>query len=253
MLAKRIVACLDVADGKVVKGVRFVDLREAGDPVALAERYGAEGADEIVFLDITATVEGRAALVEVVEATARRTFVPLTVGGGVRSVEDARRLLLAGADKVAVNSAAVRDPALITQLANAFGAQATVLAIDARREDGSWRVWTAGGRTPTDRDAVQWAREGVERGAGEILLTSMDADGVRTGFDLPMVRAVADAVSVPVVASGGAGAASHFSTLFCETGASAALAASIFHEGSVLIASVKRELADHDIPVRPIR
>ncbi|HSM50973.1 MAG TPA: imidazole glycerol phosphate synthase subunit HisF [Thermoanaerobaculia bacterium] len=249
-LARRIVACLDVAEGRVVKGVNFVDLRDAGDPAELAWRYGEEGADEVVLLDISATPAGRETAAAVVERAARRLFVPLTVGGGVRSLADAKRLLAAGADKVAVNSAAVRRPELLAELSDAFGAQAVVLAIDARREDGAWRVFTAGGRVPEPLDAVAWAREGAALGAGEILVTSMDTDGVREGFDCRLVRAVVDATTVPVVASGGAGSAAHFVEVFTEGRADAALAASIFHYGTLPLGRLKDELAAAGIPVR---
>lgn len=252
MLAKRIIACLDVADGRVVKGVNFVDLKDAGDPVELAERYTDEGADEIVFLDITATIEGRLAMAKIVEATARRVFVPLTVGGGIGSVEDGRRMLHSGADKVAVNSAAVRRPELIQELASTFGSQAVVLAIDARSTPNGWKVYLNGGRVQTDLEAVEWARRGTQLGAGEILLTSMDADGVKQGFDLSLTRAVAAAVSVPVIASGGAGEVQHFSDLFRATSATAGLAASIFHYGTVSIRDLKEHLQRDQVLVRPI-
>lgn len=251
-MSKRIIACLDVAGGRVVKGVNFVDLMDAGDPVELAARYSEEGADEIVFLDITATLESRGALVKVVEETAKRVFVPLTVGGGVRSADDACRLLHSGADKVAVNSAAIRRPELIEELAGEFGCQAVVLAIDARRTTSGWTVFANGGRTDCKLNAVAWAREGAERGAGEILLTSMDADGVTEGFDLELTREVANGVRVPVIASGGAGAAEHFRELFEQTGVSAGLAASIFHYRKVSIADVKAHLSHNGVLVRPL-
>ncbi|HTQ08941.1 MAG TPA: imidazole glycerol phosphate synthase subunit HisF [Fimbriimonadaceae bacterium] len=258
MLKKRIVPCLDVAEGRVVKGVHFVSLQDAGDPVELAKRYSDEGADEIVFLDITATHEQRDTMAHVVEETAKRVFVPLTVGGGIRSVEDAKRLLHAGADKVSVNSAAVRRPELITELSDAFGAQAVVLAIDAKRlpeppppsPSSSWRVFLNGGRLATEVDAVGWAIRGEELGCGEILLTSMDTDGVQTGFDLPLTKRVADSVRVPVIASGGAGEPAHFVDVFSKAGADAALAASIFHYETCSIATVKTRLAEAGIEVR---
>src|SRR5881409_526700 len=209
MLAKRIIPCLDVRDGRVVKGIHFVNLRDAGDPVELAERYDAEGADELVFLDITASHESRDTIVELARRAADNVFIPFTIGGGIRSVEDAQAVLDAGADKVSVNSAAVARPELVSELGDVFGAQCVVLAIDAKRRDGGWEVVVAGGRTPTGRDAVSWAREGVERGAGEILLTSMDRDGTNDGYDLELTGAVARAVGVPVIASGGAGELDH--------------------------------------------
>ncbi len=258
MLKKRIVPCLDVAEGRVVKGVHFVNLRDAGDPVELAKRYSDEGADEIVFLDITATHEGRDTMAHVVEETAKRVFVPLTVGGGIRSVEDGKRLLHAGADKVSVNSAAVRRPTLITELSEAFGAQAVVLAIDARSDGNrqsvigkrSWRLFLNGGRLETDLDAIAWAKEGERLGCGEILVTSMDTDGVQKGFDIALTRAVSDAVRVPVIASGGAGEPAHFVAVFEEANADAALAASIFHYETCSIGVVKRGLDDAGVPVR---
>lgn len=251
MPAKRIIACLDVAEGRVVKGTNFVNLRDAGDPVELARRYSDDGADEIVFLDIGATPESRASMVDVIAATAREVFVPLTVGGGVRSVEDAQRLLRAGADKVGVNSAAVARPELITELSEVLGRQAVVLAIDAKRVGESWRVYVAGGRTETERDAVAWAREGERRGAGEILLTSMDTDGVRQGFDLALTQALCGAVNLPVIASGGAGGVEHFATLFAQTEAEAGLAASIFHLEGQSIPQIKATLAKQGVEVRP--
>ena len=250
MLTKRIIACLDVADGRVVKGVNFVDLRDAGDPVELARRYSDEGADEIVFLDITATHEERWPMIDVVERTAREVFVPLTVGGGIDSVERAKALLHSGADKVAVNSAAVRRPDLIGELSAAFGAQAVVIAIDAKREGSSWAVYLNGGRLATPLDAVEWAEEAVSRGAGEVLVTSMDTDGVQEGFDLALTRAIAQRVSVPVIASGGAGEPGHFVSVFAEGHADAALAASMFHFETCSIARVKAALAQEGVPVR---
>ncbi len=251
MLAKRIIPCLDVRDGRVVKGVNFVNIRDAGDPVELASYYSAQGADEIVFLDITATSDGRDTVADVVERTAAQVFVPLTVGGGIRSLEDFHLLLRAGADKISVNSAAVKDPALISRAAERFGSQCVVLAIDARRRpEGNYEVVVAGGRTPTGLDAVEWAREGQRRGAGEILLTSMDADGTKAGFDLEMTRAVTRAVSIPVIASGGCGSLEHFAQVFEQTGCDAALAASLFHFGELTVPQVKEYLASRNIPVR---
>ncbi|HSK91734.1 MAG TPA: imidazole glycerol phosphate synthase subunit HisF [Euzebyales bacterium] len=253
-LAVRVVPCLDVTAGRVVKGINFVDLRDAGDPVELAATYDAEGADELVFLDITASSDARETLYGVVRATADQVFIPLTVGGGVRSVEDARRLLLAGADKVAFNTAAIARPALLTESAAAFGAQCIVIAIDARRRvDGDgWEVTTHGGRRTVARDAVAWAVEAAARGAGEILLTSMDRDGTRQGFDIDLLRAVTGAVNVPVVASGGAGTAEHMAEAVTAGGASAVLAASIFHFGELRISEVKAIMAADGVPVRQV-
>jgi cyclase len=254
MLAKRLIPCLDIDSGRVVKGVRFVSLRDAGDPVECATRYDLEGADELVFLDITASSDARPIVLDVARRVAEAVFLPFTVGGGVRSVADAEALLRAGADKVAVNTAAVDRPALVEDLAVRFGSQATVLAVDARaRGEGTWEVYVHGGRTPTGRNAVAWAREGVERGAGEILLTSMDRDGTKDGFDLGLTRAVADAVHVPVVASGGCGTVAHMAAAFTEAGASAALAASIFHFGEILIPDAKAALLRAGVEVRPPR
>ena len=251
MLAKRIIPCLDVRDGRVVKGVNFVNIRDAGDPVELARFYSDQGADEIVFLDITATSDGRATVADVVERTAEQVFVPLTVGGGIRTLEDFRQLLRAGADKISVNSAAVKDPGLISRAAERFGSQCVVLAIDARlRPEGWYEVVVAGGRTPTGIDAIQWAREGQRLGAGEILLTSMDADGTKAGFDLEMTRAVTQAVSIPVIASGGCGSLEHFAQVFAETDCDAALAASLFHFGELTVPQVKEYLRKRKIPVR---
>lgn len=251
MLAKRIIPCLDVRDGRVVKGVNFVNIRDAGDPVELARFYSDQGADEIVFLDITATSDGRATVADVVERTAEQVFVPLTVGGGIRTLEDFRQLLRAGADKISVNSAAVKDPGLISRAAERFGSQCVVLAIDARRRpEGSYEVVVAGGRTPTGLDAVEWARRGEALGAGEILLTSMDADGTKAGFDLDMTRAVTQAVSIPVIASGGCGSLEHFAQVFEETGCDAALAASLFHFGELTVPQVKEYLRTRGLPVR---
>lgn len=250
-LAKRVIPCLDVDAGRVVKGTRFVDLRDAGDPVELAARYDAEGADELVFLDITATVEGRGATLEVIARTAEQVFIPLTVGGGVRSEEDVRTLLRAGADKVAVNTAAVREPDLLTRCAERFGTQCIVIAIDAKRAGSGWEVYVEAGRTPTGLDAVAWAEEAtVRRGAGEVLLTSMDRDGTGEGYDLELLRAVADAVPVPVVASGGAGRLEHFAEALTEGRADAVLAASRFHFEELSIRAVKEHLASRGIPVR---
>ena len=250
MLAKRIIPCLDVRDGRVVKGVNFVNIRDAGDPVALAKFYSDQGADEIVFLDITATSDKRDTVADVVERTASQVFVPLTVGGGIRTLEDFQRLLRAGADKISVNSAAVQDPTLISRAAERFGSQCVVLAIDARkRTDGTFEVVTAGGRTPTGLDAVEWAQQGEALGAGEILLTSMDADGTKAGFDLEMTRAVTQAVSIPVIASGGCGTLEHFAQVFQETGCDAALAASLFHFGELTVPPAKDFLRGTNIPV----
>ncbi len=251
MLAKRLIPCLDVDHGRVVKGVRFVSLRDAGDPVECAARYDAEGADELVFLDITASAEARPIVLDMVRRVADTVFLPFCVGGGVRSVDDADALLLAGADKVAVNTAAVQDRALLDRLAHRFGAQAVVLAIDARRRDGGFEVVIHGGRTPTGEDAVAWALEAAERGAGEILLTSMDRDGTRDGYDVPLTRAVAEAVSVPVVASGGCGSVEHMSEVLTEGRASAALAASLFHFGELRIPEAKARLHAAGVEVRP--
>ncbi len=251
MLAKRIIPCLDVKDGRVVKGVNFVGLRDAGDPVELAKFYSDQGADEIVFLDITATHEARATVADVVERTASQVFVPLTVGGGIRTLEDFRDLLRAGADKISVNSAAVKDPTLISRAAERFGSQCVVLAIDAkRREEGTYEVVVHGGRVFTGVDAVEWAREGERLGAGEILLTSMDADGTKAGFDLEMTRAVTEAVRIPVIASGGCGKLEHFAEVFERTNCDAALAASLFHFGELTVPQVKEYLREQNIPVR---
>lgn len=251
MLAKRIIPCLDVRDGKVVKGVNFVGIREVGDPVECAVEYDRQGADEICFLDITATHEGRSTMIDVVRKTAEHVFVPLTVGGGIRSVEDFREILRAGADKVSVNSAAVKNPALISQAAEIFGSQCVVVAIDAKRDgQGNFHVVVHGGRKDTGLDAVEWAKKCQELGAGEILLTSMDTDGCKEGFDLELTRAVCDAVTIPVIASGGCGRLEHFSQVFEETGADAALAASLFHFRELTVEEVKNHLAENNIPVR---
>jgi cyclase len=248
MLAKRIIACLDVANGRVVKGVNFLDLRDAGDPVELAARYDAQGVDELVFLDVAATVENRSTLVDLVSRTARNVFIPLTVGGGISSVDEARAVIRAGADKISINSAAVWRPELVHELSNEFGSQAVVLAIDARRDGEMWRVYTKGGRQAEQMDVIEWAQNAERLGAGEILLTSMDADGVQAGFDLPLTSAVREAVRVPVIASGGAGALEDFSTILKV--ADAALAASVFHFGTFSIAEVKQYVADAGIVVR---
>jgi imidazole glycerol-phosphate synthase subunit HisF len=250
-LAKRLIPCLDVRDGRVVKGTRFVDLRDAGDPVELAARYDAEGADELVFLDITATVEGRQATLDVIAATADQVFIPLTVGGGVRSEDDVHAFLRAGADKVGINSAAVREPSLLARCAERFGTQCMVVAIDAKRSGDAWEVFVDAGRTPTGRDAVAWAVESTAaHGAGEILLTSMDRDGTGEGYDLDLLRAVSDAVRVPVVASGGAGRVEHFAEALTEGRADAVLAASRFHFEQLSIREVKGFLAASGIEVR---
>jgi len=252
MLAKRLVPCLDVDRGRVVKGVRFVSLRDAGDPVEAAARYDAEGADELVFLDITASSDARPIVIEMVRRVADAVYLPFTVGGGVRSIDDAEALLRAGADKVAVNTSAVRRPALLEELSRRFGSQAVVLAIDARATGrGGFEVYVRGGRTPTGRDAVEWARQGTARGAGEILLTSMDRDGTKDGFDLVLTRAVSDAVRVPVVASGGCGTVAHMRDALTEGHASAALAASVFHFGEIRIPDARAELLRAGVPVRP--
>lgn len=256
MLAKRIIPCLDVKDGRVVKGTRFVDLRDAGDPAEVAALYDQQGADELVFLDITASYERRDILVDVVRRTADMAFTPLTVGGGVRTVEDIRTLLLAGADKVSLNTAAVERPELLTEAAMRFGSQCIVLAIDAKRAPHPsestlcWQVYTHGGRTPTGRDAVEWAKQGEALGAGEILLTSMDRDGTKNGYDLALTRAVADAVTIPVIASGGAGTANHLYEALTEGRADAALAASIFHFRECSIEDAKAYLRGRGVPVR---
>ncbi|MGD0566907.1 MAG: imidazole glycerol phosphate synthase subunit HisF [Candidatus Sulfotelmatobacter sp.] len=250
MLTKRIIACLDMDGGRVVKGVRFKNLRDAGDPAECAAAHARNGADEIVLLDITATSGNRRTLLDAVRVTARSLFVPFTVGGGIRQLEDATAVFDAGADKIAINSAAVHDPALIGRIAGRFGSQAVVVAIDARAVDGRFEVFVSGGRKPTGLDAIQWAREAAASGAGEILLTSMDRDGTQSGFDCHLVRAVAEAVSIPVIASGGAGSARDFVEVFRDGCADAALAASIFHFGIENIAELKGELHEAGIPVR---
>ena len=251
MLSKRVIPCLDVEDGRVVKGTRFVDLRDAGDPVALASRYDREGADELVFLDITASVEGRRTVVDLARRVAETLSIPFCVGGGIDSADLAAAILRAGADKVAVNTAAIRRPALLGEIAARAGSQAAVLAIDARKRDGGYEVVVEGGRTSTGLDAIEWARRGVAAGAGEILLTSIDRDGTRDGFDLELTARVADAVRVPVIASGGAGSASDFTELFTTTGCDAGLAASIFHSGEIVVSDLKRALAACGVRVRP--
>jgi cyclase len=253
MLTKRIIPCLDVTDGRVVKGTNFVNLRDAGDPVDCAVEYNRQGADELVFLDITASSDERKTMVDVVRKTAERCFMPVTVGGGIRKVEDMREMLMAGADKVGVNTAAVANPGLISAGSKAFGAQCIVVAIDAKKKkDGpGWEVYTHGGRTPTGRDAVEWAKEVYERGAGEILLTSMDADGTRAGYDIGLTAAISQAVPIPVIASGGAGNLDHLVEVLDLGKADAVLAASIFHFGDYTVGDVKEYLGKHGIPVRP--
>lgn len=253
MLTKRVIPCMDVRDGRVVKGVNFVNLRDAGDPIELAQRYDEERADEVVFLDITATSDDRATTVELASRASECLRLPYTVGGGFRSVADIRRMIAAGADKVSVNSAAVKDPSLITQAARAFGTQAVIVAIDAKRVAGArdaWEVYVSGGRSATGIDAVAWAREAARRGAGEVLLTSMDRDGSREGFDCALTRAVARAVDIPVIASGGVGCLEHFAQGILEGEADAVLAASVFHFGELTIREVKEDMARHGIPVR---
>jgi cyclase len=250
MLTKRIIACLDMDGGRVVKGVKFKNLRDAGDPAECATAHARNGADEIVLLDITATSGNRGTMLDAIRRTARSLFVPFTVGGGIRQLDDAAAVFDAGADKIAINSAAVREPKLIGEIAGRFGSQAVVVAIDARKVDEGFEVYVAGGRVPTGRDATQWAREAAASGAGEILLTSMDRDGTQSGFDCELVRAVAEAVSIPVIASGGAGSPLHFIEVFRDGRADAALAASIFHFGIENIAQLKCELHDARIPVR---
>lgn len=250
-LAKRVIPCLDIKDGRVVKGINFVNLRDSGDPAQVAARYDADGADELVFLDITASSDQRETLLTTVQTVAEQVRIPLTVGGGVRSAGDAERLLKSGADKVSINTAAVERPALLKECAYHFGAQCIVLAIDARADgNGGWEVYTHGGRTPTGRDALEWATRAEEQGAGEILLTSMDADGVQNGYDLPLTRAVARRVSLPVIASGGAGAPAHLLEVLTEGGADAALAASIFHDQTHGVRDVKQWLARQGVAVR---
>ncbi|KOP72065.1 imidazole glycerol phosphate synthase [Bacillus sp. FJAT-21945] len=252
MLTKRIIPCLDVKDGRVVKGIQFVQLQDAGDPVQMARFYDEQGADELVFLDISASVEGRKTMLEVVQAVAAELAIPFTVGGGINSLEDMKGILRAGADKVSLNTAAVKNPNLITEGANFFGSQCIVVAIDAKYDSelGSWRVYTHGGRTPTDLDVIKWARKAVELGAGEILLTSMESDGEKSGFNIELTRAVSKAVSIPVIASGGAGCAEHFLDVFTKGKADAALAASIFHYKETSVAEVKTFLKEKEVLVR---
>lgn len=251
MLAKRIIPCLDVRDGKVVKGVNFVGIKEVGDPVELAKQYSDANADEIVFLDITASHEGRSTMLDVVRRTAEVVFVPLTVGGGIRTIEDVRDTLRAGSDKVGINSAAVRTPELINEAAEMFGRQCIVAAVDAKKmDDGTWHVVINGGRIDTGKELIGWVKELEERGAGEILLTSMDADGTKAGYDIEMTKAVCDAVSIPVIASGGAGRLDDFAAVFEETGCDAALAASLFHYGELTIDEVKDDMRAKGIPAR---
>ena len=252
MLAKRIIPCLDVTGGRVVKGVNFVGLRDAGDPVELAGKYNAQGADELVFLDITASSDARGIMADLVAKTAREVFIPLTVGGGIRTVHDARKIILAGADKVSINTAAVHRPELIRELSLEFGAQAVVLAIDARKNrQGGWNVFTKGGRYDEGIDAVEWAARGQSLGAGEILLTSMDTDGVQSGFDCPLTLAVSWATTIPIIASGGAGAAKDFVEVLTEGNADAALGASVFHYGKYTVTDLKQALAAAQVSVRP--
>ncbi len=255
MLAKRIIPCMDIANGRVVKGVHFLNLRDAGDPVEQARIYDAAGADELVFLDISATPEGKATVFDTVQRVASQVFLPLTVGGGVRTVDDMRKLLLAGADKVSINSAAVYNPNLLAEGAERFGSQCIVLAIDARLvrqgDREHWQVVVNGGRTPTELDALEWAHHGVELGAGEILLTSMDTDGTLSGYDIPLTRAIAEIVPVPVIASGGAGVPEHFAEVLTEGKADAALAASLFHDGKLYIPELKTYLIQRGVPIRP--
>ncbi len=255
MLAKRIIPCLDVTGGRVVKGVQFVDLIDAGDPVECAKAYEAQGADELTFLDITASSDERNTMVDIVRSVAEQVFMPLTVGGGIRSAADVRRMLKAGADKVSFNTAAINNPNILNECSDQFGSQCTVLAIDARRNDAndpskSWTVYTHGGRNPTELDAIEWAKEGVARGAGEILLTSMDADGTKDGYDLELTRAVSDAVGVPVIASGGAGTKDHFVDAVTKGRADAVLAASLFHFGELTVGELKEYMQSKGVIVR---
>ena len=250
MYAKRIIPCLDVKNGRVVKGVSFVNLRDAGDPVECAAAYDKQGADELVLLDIMASHEGRATMIDIVERVAAQVFIPFTVGGGIRTVEDFTELLRAGADKISVNSAAVKNPDLINEASYKFGSQCVVCAIDAKRREGGWEVYLNGGRVPTGIDAVKWAQEAVSRGAGEILLTSMDCDGQKTGYDVELTKAVSEAVGVPVIASGGAGKAEHFLDVLTEGKADAVLAASLFHFNELPVPELKKYLKENNIPVR---
>ncbi|HZI15179.1 MAG TPA: imidazole glycerol phosphate synthase subunit HisF [Myxococcus sp.] len=252
MLTRRLIVCLDVKGGRVVKGVQFEGLRDVGDPVELARRYEQEGADEVTFLDISASAEERGTLWDLVQRTAERLFIPLTVGGGVRTVEDVGRALRAGADKVSINSAAVANPALLTACAERFGAQCVVASIDAKRDGDRWRVYTHGGKKPTDLDAVAWAKECVSRGAGEVLLTSIDRDGARSGYDLDLTRAVADTVDVPVIASGGAGSAAHVRDALTRGGADAALVAGILHDGVTTVGAIKGLLREGGLHIRSV-
>ena len=251
MLTKRIIACLDVDGGRVVKGTQFLDLRDAGNPAELALAHSAAGADEIVLLDITATSDGRKTLLETVRDTAKHLFIPFTVGGGVRNLDDAAAIFEAGADKITINSAAIADPSLISNIAQRFGSQAVIVAIDVKRSTAGFEAWVCGGRVPTGRDAIKWAHEAEDRGAGEILLTSMDRDGTQQGFDCELTRAVSRSVGIPVIASGGAGKPQHFVEVFQNGAADAALAASIFHFGLSSIAELKQQLLASGIPVRP--
>jgi cyclase len=252
VLAKRIIPCLDVKAGRVVKGTHFEGLRDAGDPVELASLYARQGADEVVFLDITASVEERETLIDLVRRTSEAVFIPFTVGGGVRTADDVGRVLLAGADKVSVNTAALQDPGLITRGARDFGSQCMVVAIDAKRSEERWEVRSHGGREPAGRDALEWAREAEERGAGELLVTSIDADGTRAGYDIALLRAMSSCVSIPVIASGGAGRLDDFLEALQDGVADAALAASVFHYGTYTVGQVKGYLAERGIPVRPV-
>jgi imidazole glycerol-phosphate synthase subunit HisF len=253
MLTKRIIPCFDVDNGRVVKGVSFVELRDAGDPVDLAAKYDVAGADELVFLDITASSDARQSVYDLVARTADQVFIPLTVGGGIRTTDDMRLMLEMGADKVSINTAAVQRPELIAEGAHRFGSQCIVVAVDAKRSGPeTWEVYTHGGRTPVGRDAVEWAREAAERGAGELLVTSMDTDGHQRGYDIPLLRAIRDAVDVPIVASGGAGEPEHLYQALTEGGADAVLAASIFHFGTYTVGDLKRYLAERGVPVRPV-
>ena len=250
MLNKRIIPCLDVKDGRVVKGVNFVDLVDAGDPVECAKAYDEAGADELVFLDITASFEKRKIFLDVVSKTAEEVFMPLTVGGGINNLDDIRALLNAGADKVSINTAAIREPSFLTDAANMFGSQCIVIAIDAKKSGKGWEVFTHGGRIPTGKDAILWAKEAQQLGAGEVLLTSMNADGTKSGFDLELTKAVCDAVRIPVIASGGAGSLEHFYDVFTKTTADAALAASVFHFGEIPVPEVKQYLKEKKVSVR---
>lgn len=250
MLKKRIIPCLDIKDGRTVKGINFLEIKDAGDPIELAQRYVEEGADELVFLDITATLEKRKTLTALVQKIAQKINIPFTVGGGIHTLDDARAIIAAGADKVSVNSSAVLRPELISEIAQEFGNQCVVLAIDVKKEENGWRVFRSGGKIPTDWEAVTWAKEGVARGAGEILLTSMNNDGTKSGFALDITRQVAQSVSVPVIASGGAGQEQHFIDVFTQTQATGALAASVFHYGQIPIPKLKEILKNNQIPVR---